>query len=169
MNSWLIAVIAYLLFETEYSKGEISIPESSNNIMHYSILACSTEGDIRLANGRNKFEGRVEVCQGGQWKTVCERWWDNREADVVCRQLGFSGNLERRFIYFHVQTCFHANNATALGERDINIFGQGSGAIIEVEWSCYGSETNLLDCPRFPNACDHTRDAGVYCFGKTHL
>ena len=110
VNSWLIAV-AYLLFETEYSKGEISTSEYSNIIitMLYNTSACSTEGDVRLVNGRNKFEGRVEVCQGGEWKSVCDhREWDNREADVVCRQLGFSGNLERRFIYFHVQTCFHA-------------------------------------------------------------
>ena len=67
-------------------------------MLYNNISACDTEGDIRLANGRNKFEGRVEVCQTGQWKTVCDRQWDDREARVVCRQLGFSGNLNRRFI-----------------------------------------------------------------------
>ena len=40
--------------------------------------------------GQNKFEGHVEVCQGGQWKTVCNDGWDDREARVVCRQLGFT-------------------------------------------------------------------------------
>jgi hypothetical protein len=45
---------------------------------------------IRLVGGRNKFEGRVEVCQGGQWKTVCNRGWNDEEAQVVCRQLGFA-------------------------------------------------------------------------------
>ena len=66
--------------------------------MLYNMSACNTEGDIRLANGRNKFEGRVEVCQDGQWKTVCDRQWDDREASVVCRQLEFSGNLNRKFM-----------------------------------------------------------------------
>ena len=43
----------------------------------------------RLVVGQNKFEGRVEVCEGGQWKTVCNRRWGDEEAQVVCRQLGF--------------------------------------------------------------------------------
>lgn len=67
-------------------------------IMFYNISACNTEGNIRLVSGRNKFEGRVEVCQDGQWRTVCNRGWRNREAEVVCRQLRFSGDLDRKFI-----------------------------------------------------------------------
>ena len=58
------------------------------------IIAC-TEGTVCLKDGRNRFEGRVEVCQGGQWKRVCNHGWDKEEAEVVCRQLGFSGNLNR--------------------------------------------------------------------------
>ena len=49
-------------------------------------------------NGQNEFEGRVEVCQHGQWRTVCNDGWGNEEAEVVCRQLGFSGNLDRKFV-----------------------------------------------------------------------
>ena len=51
---------------------------------------------IRLAGGQNRFEGRVEVCHNGQWKRVCIYGWFDQEANVVCRQLGFSGNLNRK-------------------------------------------------------------------------
>ena len=39
---------------------------------------------------------------------------------------------------------------------------------MEAEWDCEGTEASLLDCPMVPRDCDHNRDAGVYCFGKTN-
>ena len=136
-------------------------------IIFYNISACNTEGDIRLVNGGNKFEGRVEVCQGGQWKTVCNRMWGNTEAEVVCRRLQFSGDLERKIIKF-ISTGLHVQNSIAHEERDVNVFGEGSGQIVEVEWDCEGGEASLLDCRTAPRNCGHDKDAGVYCFGKTN-
>ena len=62
---------------------------SSHSIYTLSnTVECNTSGSIRLEDGQNMFEGRVEVCDDNKWKTVFRRTWDQREAAVVCRQLG---------------------------------------------------------------------------------
>ena len=47
------------------------------------------EENIRLLEGIGTFEGRIEYCSGGVWRTICDDAWDNRDASVVCRQLGY--------------------------------------------------------------------------------
>ena len=43
-------------------------------------------GALRLVGGSTNLDGRVEVCLGNRWGTVCGYYWDTPEANVVCRQ-----------------------------------------------------------------------------------
>ena len=107
------------------------------------FLPDSFEGpDIRLVNG-NLTAGRVEVYRNGEWGTVCDDLWDNTDASVVCRQLGFPG----------------ASSAPIFAT-----FGEGSGQIHLDDVQCTGSETDILDCPHTTlENCHHGEDASVVC------
>ena len=50
-----------------------------------NVTTC-LEGDIRLVNGQNQFEGRVEICQNGVWGTVCN---DNWSTDDIAQSYAF--------------------------------------------------------------------------------
>ena len=103
---------------------------------------------IRLVEGSSYNEGRVEVNYNGEWGTVCDDGWDDTDAGVVCRQLGFG------------------SSGTAIGSAG---FGQGSGSIWLDSVTCTGNESTLTSCGHIgvgvTRSCHHTEDAGVRCSG----
>ena len=101
---------------------------------------------MRLVGGSSYNEGQVEVNYNGEWGTVCDDGWDDADAGVVCRQLGFG------------------SSGTAIGSAG---FGQGSGSVWLGGVACSGNESNIMSCGRLSiNAtrrCSHSKDAGVNC------
>ena len=51
---------------------------------------CVNNGEIRLIGGQIAQEGTVEICVNGTWGSVCDDGWGYEEAEVVCRELGYS-------------------------------------------------------------------------------
>ena len=104
-----------------------------------------TSGSVRLRGGTLS-AGRVEVFYDGQWGTVCDDAWDINDANVVCRQLGFS------------QLASQAQGSA--------YYGQGSGPIWIDDVACSGSESHIYNCRHRGwgnNDGTHSRDAGVQC------
>ncbi|PVD27274.1 hypothetical protein C0Q70_12429 [Pomacea canaliculata] len=107
----------------------------------------SNNSFIRLVNGSNPLEGRVEVLVGQVWGTVCDDYWDTKDAGVACSMLGYS-----------------RENAIPVSSAG---FGLGSGPITFTGAKCEGNEVDLRHCPMaygpFQGGCSHREDAGVIC------
>ncbi len=123
-------------------------------------------GSLRLVEGLVPGEGRVEVCLGGSYSSVCDIGWTSEDAQVACRQLGFEHEGTLRQLMFpltdyHLPPSFPSAGAIALPSA---FFGSASGRIRIGSVACTGSEEALLDCPyeRDP-ICFHFEDAGILC------
>ena len=85
---------------------------------------------------------------GDQWVRVCDDGWDDTEATVVCKQLGFgtTGRVQQ----FQISG----------DEEQIKI----------PNFSCSGNESTLLNCNHREMEmmnCDNSDDVGVICTGAT--
>lgn len=112
------------------------------------------DGAVRLVGDEHgrRDRGRVEIYINGEWGTVCDDLWTTKNAEVVCRQLGF----------------LYALKASRNAE-----FGEGKDLrILLDDVQCEGTEPSLLDCTHpgvGTNNCAHYEDAGVICGNSHHI
>ncbi|XP_069468206.1 deleted in malignant brain tumors 1 protein-like [Ambystoma mexicanum] len=124
-----------------------------NTCGHYNdasviCLGIPEVSPVRLVDGGNECEGRVEVFYNNSWESVCDTYWNHFNAEVVCRQLG----------------CGMVHSAPKNA-----YFGQGDGRILLDYVNCHGDEPSLLHCRHigfYNNTCGHYNDASVICIGK---
>ncbi|KAF1524465.1 Deleted in malignant brain tumors 1 protein, partial [Eudyptes sclateri] len=143
-----------LLDNVKCSGNEVSLSHCKHsgwrihNCAHYEDAGVVCSGaHLRLSDGRNSCEGRVEVYNGSSWGTVCDDWWDLSDAQVVCRQLG----------------CGQPTAAPGSAR-----FGLGSGPIFLDNMQCHGDEPSLQMCRHNGwgvHNCRHVEDASVICAG----
>lgn len=69
------------------------IPWSPGTVVLYVVFVVYVGDDakVRLVDGSVATEGRVEINQGHEWGTLCDNGFDDREARVICRMLGYNG------------------------------------------------------------------------------
>ncbi|KAL4219354.1 scavenger receptor [Mactra antiquata] len=108
---------------------------------------------LRLVNGTNGNEGRVEVQHGTSWGTICDDEWDDKAAMIVCKTI----------------THRDASSLIALPLSHA-FYGAGTGTILLDDVKCTGQETGLGACGHKPwgqSNCNHDEDAGVMCLPAT--
>ncbi|XP_052271836.1 LOW QUALITY PROTEIN: deleted in malignant brain tumors 1 protein-like [Dreissena polymorpha] len=133
---------------TESSLSYCQANWGTHNCGHSEIVGVDCSLNIRLVNGSRPSEGRLEVFYNNAWGTVCDDDFDTLAATVVCRMLGFTGNLI---------TAEAKHGAT---------YGQGTGPILLDDVRCDGDEWSLSYCQTNKwgeHNCNHAKDVGVDC------
>ncbi|KAK2856304.1 hypothetical protein Q5P01_005039 [Channa striata] len=110
-----------------------------NNCGHSEDVGVVCSEHVRLVNGSNRCEGRVELFHNGLWKRACNTGWGNAESKVLCK-------------------------AVSCGDPTLTQtphFGEADG-LLGVKTHCLGNESSISLCS-FQEFNESCADAAVVC------
>lgn len=59
-------------------------------LYHYDTVTIAIpSGEVHLVGGVTQYDGVVEIYWSGVWQKICYDDWDELDARVVCRQMGY--------------------------------------------------------------------------------
>ena len=66
-------------------------------VFNCNLPPACVDGSVLLYNGSEVsstefYQGTVLVCSSGRYGSVCDDFWDQLEAQVVCRRLGMTSS-----------------------------------------------------------------------------
>ena len=87
----------------------------------------------------------------GEWGTICDDKFDNRDARVLCRMAGYNDG----------------EYSSSYKQRDVRKVDK----IWLDDLACNGNENNVDSCGKYNNRwgshnCQHHEDVGIKCLGK---
>ena len=110
----------------------------------------ASDGDLRIEDGPSDNEGRLEIFHDGEWGAVCDDFFSDVDADVACKQLGYTGGRSLR------------GKWPAPGDMSIWLDNV----------DCTGSESRLDTCPHpgwGQHNCAAREAVGVRCSGTRQI
>ncbi|XP_060552053.1 scavenger receptor cysteine-rich type 1 protein M130-like, partial [Ruditapes philippinarum] len=116
-------------------------------------INCRTQ--LRLQNGTHNQSGRVEVYFEDRWNAICDDFFNEKAATVICRMLGFNPKFAKSY--------------------GRSRFGKGSAdlAIAIDKLRCSGNESDLSECKSNQwgshTTCSRNRTAAVKCATEIRL
>ena len=112
-----------------------------------------------------KHAGRVEICIEATWRPLCDQGWDFKDAQVVCKELGFSPYGITTFIIIcSIIKLFYYTGALPT----YNCYTDGQLSLGITDINCTGFEEHLVNCSHSKALlynCNSHDDAGVVCQG----
>ena len=71
-------------------------------LLLYFVLATLGEGAVRLVNGRVEGEGRVEIFHRMEWGSICDIFFDDVDAQVICRYVVLTMFAHNKYHAFYI-------------------------------------------------------------------